>query len=134
MIDDVSYNDMFLKKLLTLVAPKGCPVEVLNAEKSGLEFQNENLEKAPAMIVIKDIKTAYDSYKYGFHFDKLQVGGAIKVKPEDVNIFKTVYISKEDAAMLNFLENNGVEIEFRCQLYDDKTSWKDLRTKFFQRY
>ena len=132
VVDNVSFNDVFLKKMLMLAAPKNCKVEVFDTKNAGAYYQNRSINKDSTMAVIKDIRTAYEAYFSGFTFSNLQIGGAIK-KGNAVNIFKTVYISADDIKMLDELTENGVNIEFQCQLYDDRTSWLNLRSKALQK-
>ncbi len=109
VVDDESANNKILKSLLEMACPKGKKLYVLE-EMTAVEKINSI--KGKIFLIVKSPTTILSLLDKGLKLDKLNIG-SIHFKPDKKEIYKTVYVSKEELDALKEITSRGIICEIQ---------------------
>lgn len=129
VIDDRSYTNPLLRKILFGMAPSGVNVFVESVDSAAERWKNGLLPTDSSIILFKSTDTALRAWKAGVKFSSLQVGG-IEGAGDKKNIFKNVVMNQTEANQLKELDDEGVRVYFQPIPEDTEYAFKDAFAKF----
>ena len=109
VIDDIVAGDEIMSMGLQFAAPPNTEALVYSVEEAVKEWEKDQFGKGRAMILFRDVQTAYRSWKGGFGYTKLNIGN-IPIAEGRVSVYKTCYMNKQEAELLKEMDGAGVEI------------------------
>jgi D-glucosaminate-specific PTS system IIB component len=130
IVDDHIFADPFMTQIFKMAAPPKVKVEIMGKEKAVADWQTNQFGSGNLMVLFRDVPTAYGTYKLGFDFSMLQVGG-IGGAPGRVAVVGPVTLSKEDASLINEMAQNGCVITFRVLPLTQEVDWEKVKSKYF---
>lgn len=130
IVDEVARADKFLRKILLMAAPSSVTLTVYSPEEAAQEWKENQLGDGRAMVIFKDIAGARKAFLAGFGFKTLQIGGSAHATGQK-QVFGPIYMSGDEAAMLNELEAENVEITFQVLSEQKSVPWSTIRAKHF---
>lgn len=130
IIDDTVRQDKFLRKILMMAMPPTTKLTIYTAEEAAEEWRENQFGDGRVMVIFKDIAGAQRAYDAGFPFSTLQIGGSTHATGQK-QVLGPIYMSEQEAEILNKLEALGVEISFQVLSEQKPTSWSAVRKKAF---
>ncbi len=118
IVDDETARDEYLKTVLTLAAPAGVPVEVLNVEAGVPRLGGLAAGPERVLVLLRSPVTALRLREAGAAFDVLNVGG-IGSGPGRRSLHRSISASAEELGAMRRLEALGTHVELRV-LADDR--------------
>lgn len=109
VIDDIVANDEIMAMGLQFAAPPNTEAKVYSVDEAAKEWKKDEFGKGRVMILFRDVSTAYRSWRAGFGYRKLNIGN-IPIGEGRVSVYKTCFMSKEEAELLKEMNDAGVEI------------------------
>lgn len=119
-----SESDM-TRQALKIGTPPGVNLSVLAPEKAIANIQNGNYVNQRVFVVARYIQDAYDLFKGGVKFVRLNLGNVTQNVGETYVLAKTVRVSADELKMLKEMRDAGIRItaQFRA---DDPLEDVDL--------
>lgn len=131
VIDDESYNSPLLKKILLMAkTASGCRNEVYSIEEAAKLWNENQFGSGRVMVILKNIPSASKVYDLGFKFTELQIGG-LPGAPGKKNVHGPIALDDNDAALLENLNKQGVDIKFWVIPDESNESWESVRNKHY---
>ncbi len=119
-----SESDM-TRQALKMSCPAGVNLSVLAPEKAINNILAGNYTNQRVFLVARYIKDAYDLYKGGVTFARVNLGNVTQNVGKTTVLDKTVRVSDEELAMLKEMKAAGIQIT--CQFrVDDQMKIADL--------
>lgn len=112
IVDDGAAHDEFMHDVLTLAAPPGIPVEVLDVAAAAVRCSELAAAPEPVMVLARSPETVLRLVKAGVPIDVVDLGG-LGAGPGRRRLHRTVSASAEELAQLRELEDLGVKVEIR---------------------
>ncbi|WP_018659860.1 PTS sugar transporter subunit IIB [Allofustis seminis] len=126
LVSEVASNDPLRKAALKLAKPDGILMAIKNTEEA-IELLNNPLLKSKKVFVITDtIKAASKVIRNIEDSVVLNIGG-IQKDENKKPIVSFAYIDENDKALLDQLDDEGYEIEFRLVPTDQKIKYSDVK-------
>ena len=82
------------------------------------------------MVIFKDIIGVKKAMDAGFPVSQIQIGGTTHTSGQK-QVLGQIYLSPEEAALLNEIESRGVEITFQVLAEHNPTPWANIRKRSF---
>ena len=128
IVDDGVAADSFMQEVLSLAAPPNLQVDVFSIE-DGIQVLNEDTSNwRTTMVLLKSPLAAKQLYDGGLKYSALNIGG-IGSAPGRKNVFKNIAFSEEEAVILKYLMDKGVEITLLTVPGEKSKSFSDLAGK-----
>lgn len=130
VIDDKLSQDPFMSKIYVMAAPPGVTVEMLTIDEAVASWNKNEMGGGNVLVLFKSVPSAYETWKKGFPFSNLQVGG-LGSSPGRKVVYGQITLNKEDANGLSEMENGGVKIFFQT-VPEEKPAMLDKILKKFK--
>lgn len=130
IIDDETYADKYISKILALAAPQGMKVTIYSIEQAVEQWKTNAFGSGRAFVLFRDIQSAYEAYTRGFVYPDLQIGG-MGAAPGRVIAHGPISISEDDAVKLKELSSKGCKIVFRVLPNYSPESWESVKKRVF---
>lgn len=105
LVDDALINDEFMADIYRMSAgDKDVDITTIDKIQETLDSKNDS-----AMLIFKDVASAYQAFKNGFPFPELNVG-AIQSAPNRKNAMQGIALSPEEYDMLAEMKASGVNV------------------------
>jgi len=128
VIDDKTAGNEFARDVLELATPPGIELDVYSSEQAVENWKADQFGSGSAFVIFKGIPTAYDTFKAGFEFESLMIGGT-GIGPGRKNIEGPISLDERETKMLDEMAEHGVSIIFQQTAQTRITPWKDIRKK-----
>lgn len=103
-------EDPFMIEMFELAAPPGTKIIAYQVEEAADIWKQDQFGKGNIMLLFKYIEDAYEAYRKGLRFTKLNVAN-VHASPDRTYATSTVHLSRKEARMLIELgEENGVDV------------------------
>ena len=125
--DDVA-NDNLRSTLLKQAAPPGVTASVVGIDKAIRVFHNPKYAKDRVMLLFTtpmDVERVVDA---GIAIETLNIGG-ISYKEGNIQLNKSIFVSKEDARSLRRLAERGIKLDSRGVVNDPNQNLIELLKK-----
>jgi PTS system mannose-specific IIB component len=127
VVDDATARDEFLREVITLAAPSGVPVEVLDVASGAVRCIELAAEPEPAIVLVRSPRTVLSLRQAGVPIEVVDLGG-LGAGPGRRRLHKTISVSPEELAELRQLEQLGTRVEIRIVADDRPVSLRSLDT------
>lgn len=118
IVDDASARDEFMKDVLTLAAPQGVPVEVLDLADGAARCSELAASPEPVFVLARSPRTVLALRQAGVPMEVVDLGG-LGAGPGRRRLHRTISVSAEELAELRELERLGTRVEVRI-VADDR--------------
>jgi mannose/fructose/N-acetylgalactosamine-specific phosphotransferase system component IIB len=118
IVDDATAHDEFLREVLTLAAPQGVPVEVLDVASGAVRCTELAASPEPVIVLVRSPRTVLSLRQAGVPIDVVDLGG-LGAGPGRRRLHKTISVSPDELAELRQLEQLGTRVEIRI-VADDR--------------
>jgi mannose/fructose/N-acetylgalactosamine-specific phosphotransferase system component IIB len=125
VIDDATARDEFLREVITLAAPSGVPVEVLEVATGAVRCIELAAAPEPAIVLVRSPRTVLSLRQAGVPIEVVDLGG-LGAGPGRKRLHKTISVSAEELAELRQLEQLGTRVEIRIVADDRPVSLRSL--------
>ena len=125
VIDDATARDEFLREVITLAAPSGVPVEVLEVATGAVRCIELAAAPEPAIVLVRSPRTVLSLRQAGVPIEVVDLGG-LGAGPGRQRLHKTISVSAEELAELRQLEQLGTRVEIRIVADDRPVSLRSL--------
>lgn len=109
VIDDALSADEFMKEIYKMTVPDSIKVEILSISEAAKKWKDKLFSEGDYLVLFKNEKSALESKKAGFDFNKIQVGN-MSADSNSVIVHKTSRLSTKHLPVLEELSNLGVEV------------------------
>lgn len=109
VVDEILAADEFMKEIYVAAVPKGISVNIYNLEEGMDAWKENEFGQGKVLMLVRDVKTCLELYKRGFPIKSIQIG-ELPNGSDRVPIYKAVSFTKDEAAELKKLYDNGIEI------------------------
>ncbi len=118
IVDDATARDEFLREVLTLAAPHGVPVEVLEVAEGAPRLKELAASPEPVMTLARSPRTVLELRRAGVPIAVVDLGG-MGAGPGRKRLHKTISVSPAELAELKELEKLGTRVEVQI-VADDR--------------
>jgi len=118
IVDDATARDEFLREVLTLAAPHGVRVEVLEVVEAAVHLMELATTPEPVMVLARSPRTVLRLRRAGVPIDVVDLGG-LGAGPGRKRLHKTISVSPAELAELRELEQLGTRVEIQI-VADDR--------------
>jgi PTS system mannose-specific IIB component len=125
VVDDATARDEFLREVITLAAPSGVPVEVLDLAAGAVRCIELAAGPEPAIVLVRSPRTVLSLRQAGVPIEVVDLGG-LGAGPGRKRLHKTISVSPEELAELRQLEQLGTRVEIRIVADDRPVSLRSL--------
>jgi PTS system mannose-specific IIB component len=125
VVDDATARDEFLREVITLAAPSGVPVEVLDVAAGAVRCIELAAGPEPAIVLVRSPRTVLSLRQAGVPIEVVDLGG-LGAGPGRRRLHKTISVSPEELAELRQLEQLGTRVEIRIVADDRPVSLRSL--------
>lgn len=122
---DSAANDKIRSAALKLAKPNGVLIAIRTVEDSIKLLKNEKLQNLRVFVVADSIKAAQELFKGVDEKPTLNIGG-IQQDEGKKPVVSYAYLTEEEIGILQELDSEGVNIEFRLVPSDKATKLKDI--------
>jgi PTS system mannose-specific IIB component len=116
--DDATARDEFLREVLTLAAPHGVPVEVLEVVEAAVRLIELAAVPEPVMVLVRSPRTVLRLRRAGVPIPVVDLGG-LGAGPGRKRLHKTISVSPAELEELRELERLGTRVEIQI-VADDR--------------
>ena len=109
IIDDKLASDKFLAQVFLMAAPPGVKISIKSMKKEIQGAKEDRYNGLNLLVLFKSVENAKKAYDNGFPLKELQIGG-LGNGSDKVMISNEIFLSKEEANMLEEMNNNGLKI------------------------
>ncbi|MCG4880003.1 PTS sugar transporter subunit IIB [Amedibacillus dolichus] len=109
IIDDELSKDAFMASIYEMSAPPGAKVSVLSTEQAVEKWNENKLGNGKLLILFKNVGQVYKTFKLGFPFEEIQIGGLGSAPGRKV-VFGPITLDDEDAKQLKEISDKGVHV------------------------
>ena len=121
-------NDETRKMALKMSCPDGVRLAIRTIEDAAKVLKNPKLAPMKVFVICSKPKDAYELLALIDETPVLNVGG-MQMHDGKVLLSPAVYVSKEDIAYLDKIQDSGIEIEVRQVPTDNVRNYNDLKSK-----
>jgi PTS system mannose-specific IIB component len=125
IVDDRTARDEFLREVITLAAPKGVPVEVLDLESGTARVRDLAANSEPIFVLMRSPLVALHLREAGVEFPLLNVGG-LGAGPTRKPLYRNISASPEEREAFRRLESMGTTVELRIVENDRPVAFKSV--------
>jgi PTS system mannose-specific IIB component len=118
IVDDATARDEFLREILTLAAPQGVPVEVLEVAEGAVRLVELAASAEPVMVLVRLPRTLLTLRRAGVPIEVVDLGG-LGAGPGRRRLHRTISVSPAELAELRELEELGTRVEIQI-VADDR--------------
>lgn len=109
IVDDKLASDKFLAQVFLMAAPPGVKISIKSMKKAIQGAKEDRYNGLNLLVLFKSIKNAKTAYENGFPLKELQIGG-LGNGSDKVMISNEIFLSKEEADMLEDMNNSGLGV------------------------
>jgi mannose/fructose/N-acetylgalactosamine-specific phosphotransferase system component IIB len=110
VVDDAAASSAWERELLSTAAPPGIAVRVLSLAEAAADYATEETAEGPAILLMRDLKTAIALADAGVTLQMLNLGG-IHYTPGRTKINEYIYMDDADRERARRLIAAGVILE-----------------------
>lgn len=112
VVNDALACDHFQKTIMSMAIPDRIALRIVPLDEAQSLAHDKDLNEKRTLVIVSSIKDAYALYSKGFPFSRLNIGNN---KGSDCakQISYSVWIDKEDLAMLRKLMDKGVDVSLQ---------------------
>ena len=125
IVDDRTARDEFLREVITLSAPPGVPVEVLDVESGTQRVLVLAAEPDPVIVLVRSPIVALHLREAGVEFPLLNVGG-LGAGPTRKPLYRNISANPEELEAMRRLESMGTAVELRIVENDRPVSFRSV--------
>lgn len=125
VVDDRIAKDDTQKSILKLSTPADTKIYALSIDKFLEKMAKGILDAYRVMLVFENVETPLTLVEKGFALATLNLGG-MRFKEGRKQISKALSVSEAEEVVIRRLINQGVEVEHRMLLTDEKVNLLDL--------
>ena len=112
IVDDKLASDKFLAQVFLMVAPPGVKISIKSMKKAIQGAKEDRYNGLNLLVLFKSIENAKKAYDNGFPLKELQIGG-LGNGSNKVMISNEIFLSEEEADMLEEMNKNGLKINLQ---------------------
>ena len=112
IVDDKLAADKFLAQVFLMAAPPGVKISVKSMKKAIQGAKEDRYNGLNLLVLFKSIENAKKAYDNGFPLKELQIGG-LGNGSNKVMISNEIFLSEEEADMLEEMNKNGLKINLQ---------------------
>ena len=128
IVDDATARDEFLREVLTLAAPQGVPVEVLDVAGGAARCIELAAATEPVMVLVRTPRTALALRRAGVPIEVVDLGG-MGAGPGRRRLHKTISVSPDEVQELRELEQLGTRVEVQIVVDDRPIPFRTLEER-----
>lgn len=125
IVDDRTAHDEFLREVITLAAPSGVPVEVLDVAAGTERVRELAMNSEPVFVLMRSPIVALHLREAGVEFPLLNVGG-LGAGPTRKPLYRNISASPEEREAMRRLESMGTTVELRIVENDRPVAFKSV--------
>src|SRR3990172_8090435 len=125
IVDDRTARDEFLREVITLAAPAGVPVEVLDVESGTERVRSLAAGPEPVFVLMRSPLVALQLREAGVEFSLLNVGG-LGAGPTRKPLYRNISASPEERDAFRQLESMGTTVELRIVENDRPVAFRSV--------
>ena len=125
IVDDATARDEFLREVLTLAAPEGVPVEVLDLARGAARCLELAATAEPVIVLARSPRTILGLRQAGVPIDVVDLGG-MGAGPGRKRIHKTISMSSDEIRDVRQLEQLGTRVEVQIVVDDRPIPFSSL--------
>ncbi len=125
IVDDATARDEFLREVLSLAAPSGVPVEVLDVAGGAVRCIELAASPEPVIVLARSPRTVLALRQAGVPIEVVDLGG-LGAGPGRRRLHRTISVSADELAQLRELEQLGTRVEIRIVADDRPISLRSL--------
>ena len=125
IVDDATARDEFLREVLTLAAPEGVPVEVLDVARGAARCLELAATAEPVIVLARSPRTVLGLRQAGVPIDVVDLGG-MGAGPGCKRIHKTISMSSDEIRDVRQLEQLGTRVEVQIVVDDRPIPFSSL--------
>ena len=125
IVDDRTARDEFLREVITLAAPAGVPVEVLDVESGTERVRSLAAGPEPVFVLMRPPLVALHLREAGVEFPLLNVGG-LGAGPTRKPLYRNISASPEERDAFRKLESMGTTVELRIVENDRPVAFRSV--------
>jgi len=125
IVDDPTARDAFLSEIITLAAPQGVPVEVLDVASGTERVRALAADPEPIFVLVRSPLVALHLREAGIEFPLLNVGG-LGAGPNRKPLYRNISASPEERTAMRQLESMGTTVELRIVENDRPVAFKSV--------
>lgn len=112
IVDDKLASDKFLAQVFLMAAPPGVKISIKSMKKAIQGVKEDRYNGLNLLVLFKSIENAKKAYDNGFPLKELQIGG-LGNGSNKVMISNEIFLSEEEADMLEEMNKNGLKINLQ---------------------
>ena len=112
IVDDKLASDKFLAQVFLMAAPPGIKISIKSIKKAVQGAKEDRYDGLKLLVLFRSIENAKKAYDSGFPLNELQIGG-LGNGSNKVMISNEIFLSKEEADMLEEMNNKGLKINLQ---------------------
>jgi len=125
IVDDRTARDEFLREVITLSAPPGVPVEVLDVESGTQRVLVLAADPEPVIVLVRTPIVALHLREAGVAFPLLNVGG-LGAGPTRKPLYRNISANPEELEAMRRLESMGTSVELRIVENDRPVAFRSV--------
>jgi D-glucosaminate-specific PTS system IIB component len=125
IVDDATARDEFLREVLTLAAPPGVPVEVLDLAEGAARCIELATSPEPVMVLARTPRTVLLLRQAGVPIEVVDLGG-LGAGPGRKRLHKTISASPDELEALRQLEELGTRVQVQIVADDRPIPFRSL--------
>lgn len=128
IVDDKLASDKFLAQVFLMAAPPGIKISIKSIKKAVQGAKEDRYDGLKLLVLFRSIENAKKAYDSGFPLNELQIGG-LGNGSNKVMISNEIFLSKEEADMLEEMNNEGLKINLQVTPKDPLVDLDDALKK-----
>lgn len=112
IVNDKLASDKFLAQVFLMAAPPGVKISIKSMKKAIQGAKEDRYNGLNLLVLFKSIENAKKAYDSGFPLNELQIGG-LGNGSNKVMISNEIFLSEEEADMLEEMNKNGLKINLQ---------------------
>jgi D-glucosaminate-specific PTS system IIB component len=125
IVDDATAGDEFLAEVLTLAAPPGVPVEVLDLSEGAARCIDLAASREPVIVLVRTPRAVLALRQAGVPIEVVNLGG-LGAGPGRRRLYKTISVSRQDLLALRELEKLGTQVDIQIVADDRPIPFRSL--------
>ncbi|MCI8294202.1 MAG: PTS sugar transporter subunit IIB [Hespellia sp.] len=130
VVDDSTAKDKFLSQILLMAAPKGIKTEIMTSDTAAKEWKENQIGTGKILLLFKSVEMAHCAYFKGFDYPEIQIGGIGGGKNKKA-VVGAISINESECKLLQELNDAGCNVYFQILPHNGKTSYQEVKNKFF---
>jgi D-glucosaminate PTS system EIIB component len=112
VVNDTLACDHFQKTIMSMAIPDRIALRIVPLDDAPGLVRDKELDEKRTLVIVSSIKDAYTLYSKGFTFTKLNIGNN-KGGDSSKQVSYSVWVDKEDLALLKSLMDKGVDVSLQ---------------------